>query len=92
MWGLHGEGMLSCCPSCYTCCNVFHLMYVQALTPRGRRVELREPVEVAWLSQVRDSAWLLQQLAGRLVERCGRDRQGRKPGPAEQQSCCLDAT
>lgn len=53
MWGLHGEGLLSCCPSCYTCCNVFDLVCVQALTPRGRRVELREPVEVAWLSQVR---------------------------------------
>lgn len=25
---------------------------LQALTPRGRRVELREPVEVAWLAQV----------------------------------------
>ena len=27
----------------------------QALTPRGRRVELREPLEVAWLAQVSES-------------------------------------
>ncbi len=29
---------------------------MQALTPRGRRVELREPLEVAWLAQARGAS------------------------------------